>query len=507
MRPLLYREDSEEARVFPGRTGRTLRGEDIMSELAFVRECIEKRQFKLISANDAIHDFAELSYEEVRSMKVLTDLLREEGFAVETGLAQMPTCFTGRWGSGRPVVGILGEFDALDQLSQESGNPVRKPLEEGAPGHGCGHCSLGVGALAAAVAVKEYLRANDLPGTVIYFGCPAEEGAGAKQFMARDGMFDEVDFVYTWHPDSVNAVRNASTNAIMGANFSFYGRAAHAGANPWLGRSALDAAELMSVGCNYLREHIEDGERIHYAYANAGGGAPNVVPDHAKVKYEVRAPKVKQIKRLFERVVKVAEGAAHMTETTMEYEVTMAFSDMENNSVLAAIAGECLQEVGAPGWDDQDYALAKAFLESYDETSAGAIREQLKEEFGDERLEEILERPLHSGVCLFDPKHHVQEGGSTDVGDVTYTVPTCELRIACFCMGNVGHTWQTAGQPGSALAHKGLLTAGEAIALACIRTMQRPEEIEKAKRETLQRNGGRYECPLPDTVVPPVGRY
>ena len=480
---------------------------DNMNELAFIRECIKKRQDKLTAANDAIHDFAELSYEEVKSMQVLTDLLKEEGFTVETGLVDMPTCFTGRWGSGKPVMGILGEFDALDQLSQESGNPVRKPLKEGAPGHGCGHCSLGVGALAAAVAVKEYLQEEGLPGTVIYYGCPAEEGAGAKQFMARDGMFDGVDFVYTWHPDTVNAVRNSSSNAIMGANFSFYGRAAHAGANPWLGRSALDAAELMSVGCNYLREHIEDGERVHYAYANAGGGAPNVVPDHAKVKYEVRAPKVKQMKQLFERVVKVAEGAAHMTETRMEYEITMAFSDMENNSVLAKIASECLQEVGAPAWDEEDYALAKAFLESYDETSAQAIRENLRNEFGAEHLDEILEKPLHSGVCPYDPKHHTQEGGSTDVGDVTYTVPTCELRIASACMGNVGHTWQMAGQSGSRLAHKGLLTAGEAIALSCIRTMQRPEELEKAKKETLLRNGGKYSCPLPDTVKPPVGRY
>ena len=478
-----------------------------MSELTRIKESIEKRQFKWIAANDAIHDFAELSYEEVRSVRVLTDLLEEEGFEIAVSLAQMPTCFTGRWGSGKPVIGILGEFDALDKLSQESGNPVRKPLQEGAPGHGCGHCTLGVGSAAAAVAVKEYLETEGLAGTVIYFGCPAEEGAGAKQFMARAGMFDEVDFVYTWHPDYVNAVRNASTNAIMGANFEFFGRAAHAGANPWLGRSALDAAELMSVGCNYLREHIEDGERVHYAYSNAGGGAPNVVPDHAKVKYEVRAPRVKQLGQLFERVVDVARGAALMTGTRMEYEVTMAFSDMNNNSVLAGIASECLEEVGAPAWDANDYALAKAFLDSYDEVSAQTIRENLEEAFGWEQLESILEKPLHSGVLPYDPIHCVAEGGSTDVGDVTYTVPTCEFRIATACMGNVAHTWQMTGQAGSRLAHKGLMVAGEVIALACIRTLQRPDLIEKARRETLQRNGGSYHCPLPDTVMPPVGRY
>ena len=478
-----------------------------MTDLLFIRNAIEKRAAQLTAANDAIHDYAELSYEEYRSMKVLTDLLSQEGFAVSTGLAGMPTCFTGKWGSGKPVMGILGEFDALDKLSQEGGNPCRKPLVEGAPGHGCGHCTLGVGALAAAAALKDYLEANQLEGTVVYFGCPAEEGAGAKQFMARDGMFDEVDFIYTWHPDTENAVRNSAGTAIMGANFEFFGRTAHAGANPWVGRSALDAAELMSVGCNYLREHIEDGERIHYAYADAGGLAPNVVPDHVKVKYEVRAPRVRQMKQLFDRVVKVAQGAAMMTETQMTYEITMAFSDMRNNPVLAEIAGSCLQEVGAPEWDEEDYTLAKAFLDSYDGDTRRTILEKLEEEYGEDRLEEILEKPLHNEVLLFDPRHLVQEGGSTDVGDVTYVVPTCELRVASACMGNIGHTWQMAGQSGSRLAHKALKTAGAALALSCIRTMQRPDLIEKARRETLRRSEGQYRCPLPDSVAPPVGRY
>ena len=476
-------------------------------ELKLVRDIISSRAQTLIAANDAIHDFAELSYEEIRSMETLTGILQDEGFHVETGLAKMPTCFTGTWGKGRPVMGILGEFDALDKLSQESGNPERKPVKEGAPGHGCGHCALGTGALAAAIAVKEYLRIKNLEGTIIYFGCPAEEGAGAKQFMARAGMFDDVDFVYTWHPDTENAVRNSSSNAIMGANFAFSGKSAHAGATPWAGRSALDAAELMSVGCNYLREHIEDGERIHYAYADAGGTAPNVVQDYAKVKYEVRSPQVKKLTQLFDRVVKVAQGAALMTETTMRYEITMAFSDSRNNPVLARIASECMQEAGAPEWDEADYALAKAFLESYDDASKAGIREALIRDYGYENLEKILEKPLHAGVIPYDPSHMTQEGGSTDVGDVTYAAPTCELRIATACMGNIGHTWQMAGQAGSALAHKGLLRAGEAIALSCIRTMQRPDQIRLAREEMLRRNGGHYTCPLPDEVDPPVGRY
>ena len=478
-------------------------------DLLFLRSALDDRKEKLIRANDLIHDFAELSYEETQSMSVLTALLSEEGFFVETGLADMPTCFTGTWGTGKPVMGILGEFDALDKLSQKGGVCVRSPLEEGAPGHGCGHCTLGVGALAGAFALKDYLEKNALNGTVIYFGCPAEEGAGAKQFMARAGMFDDVDFVYTWHPDTVNAVPNSSTAAIMGANFEFFGNPAHAGANPWMGRSALDAAELMSVGCNYLREHMEDGQRVHYAYADAGGTAPNVVPDHAKVKYEVRAAGVHAMQRLFDRVVKVAKGAAMMTETRMEYEITMAFSDMHNNSVLAEIASECLLAAGAPKWEEDDYTLAKAYLDSYDEKTRTEIVSGLKKRFGEDMLPAILEKPLHTEVLVYDPDptHMTREGGSTDVGDVTYTVPACELRIASACMGNVGHTWQMAGQAGSVLAHKALLKAGEVIALCCVQTMQRPDAIEKARQETLRRNNGKYICPLPNEVKPPVGKY
>ena len=475
------------------------------SDLAFIREQVESRREKWIQANDAIYGFAELSYEEFQSMGVLVGLLEEEGFTVRTGLAGMPTCFVGSWGQGGVAIGLLGEFDALDKLSQEGGSPVRKPLKEGAPGHGCGHCALGVGSLAAAVAVKEYLQANHLPGRVIYYGCPAEEGAGAKQFMARAGLFDGLDYCYTWHPDTENAVRNSSCNAIMGANFSFFGKTAHAGGCPWLGRSALDAAELMSVGCNYLREHIEDGQRIHYAYADAGGTAPNVVPDYARVKYEVRSATVKQMKALFGRVVKVAQGAALMTETRMEFEVTMAFSDSCNNSVLAKVASACLEEVGAPAWEEADYALAKAFLDSYDSDNLSAIRAELEEKYGSEAAA-LWERPLHSGVIPYGSEPAHVEGGSTDVGDVTYTVPTCELRVATCALGTIGHTWQMAGQAGSVLGHKGLLTAAVAMALSCVRSMD-PELIARAKEETLRRNGGRYVCPLPDDVVPPVGRY
>jgi aminobenzoyl-glutamate utilization protein B len=480
-----------------------------MTDLEFIKQVVARKGEKFTALADEVWEYAELPYAEFRSAKALCAVLAEEGFAVEEGVAGMPTSFVGRW-EGTPggyTVGFLGEFDALDILSQRAGCPEKSPIREGAPGHGCGHNLLGAGALGAAVAVKDYLAANSLPGRVIYYGCAAEEGAGAKQFMARAGLFDCCDFIYTWHPATQNGVDASPCNAIMGANFEFKGLSAHAGGSPHLGRSALDAAELMSVGVNYLREHIIDGARVHYAYVDAGGVAPNVVQDHSLVKYEVRSPKVSQVKALFERVVKVARGAALMTETTMEYEVTMAFSDYQPNDALAAIADDCMREVGAPRWDEEDYRLAKEFLSSYNETTLEAIREDMAETYGPERVSELWERPLDSEIQPYVPGRKDVSGGSTDVGDVTYAVPCLNLHVATACIGNVGHTWQMTAQARSSIGHKGMLTAVKALALSALRTMEEPEAVERAKALVLARNGGRYQCPLPDDLEPPVGRY
>ena len=298
-------------------------------DLEFLTRVIDEKSAKILDANDKIWEYAELAFHETKSAALLKSILKEEGFALTEGDAGIPTCFTGTfsYGTGKPVMGILGEYDALSSLSQKAADPHKEPLKEGAPGHGCGHCALGTGALAAALAVREYLIANKKDGTIIYFGCPAEEGAGSKQFMARAGMFDDVDFVYSWHPATKNAVECNHSNAIMGANFYFKGVASHAGATPYLGRSALDAVELMNVGCNYLREHMIPEARIHYAYIDAGGTAPNVVQDHATIRYEVRSPWVYQVKELFERVKNVARGASIMTDTTFECELSMAFTE------------------------------------------------------------------------------------------------------------------------------------------------------------------------------------
>ena len=474
-----------------------------------VKDLVASQADAAVALAKEIWNYAELSYEEVRSAAALMEALKKEGFAIEEGIAGIPTAFTATFqsGSGKPVVGFLAEYDALAGLSQKAGCPVQEAIEPGGAGHGCGHNLLGAGCYAAAVALKDYLVKESKDGTVIFFGCPAEEGAGAKQFIARAGYFDNVDFAYTWHPETINEVGSKGSVAIMGANFTFNGVAAHAGAEPHLGRSALDAVELMNVGCNYLREHMIDAARIHYAYSDAGGSAPNVVQSCAVIKYEVRAPKVSQVQELFTRVVDVAKGAALMTGTKMQYEITMAFSDYTANRTLGAVVDQCFRELGAPDWTEEDYDLAAGFLRTYPRSTMAGIREKLGTYFAPEELDKALEKPLDSMVHPFNPKETGYNSGSTDVGDVGYATPTVMFHVATACLGNVGHSWQNTAFACSGIGMKGMLRAAEVMTLSAIRTMAQPELIRKAKEELIRKNGGKYRCPLPDYVTPPIGRY
>ena len=474
-----------------------------------VKDLVASQADAAVALAKEIWNYAELSYEEVRSAAALMEALKKEGFAIEEGIAGIPTAFTATFqsGSGKPVVGFLAEYDALAGLSQKAGCPVQEAVEPGGAGHGCGHNLLGAGCYAAAVALKDYLVKENKDGTVIFFGCPAEEGAGSKQFIARAGYFDNVDFAYTWHPETINEVGSKGSVAIMGANFTFTGVAAHAGAEPHLGRSALDAVELMNVGCNYLREHMIDAARIHYAYSDAGGSAPNVVQSYAVIKYEVRAPKVSQVQELFTRVVDVAKGAALMTGTKMQYEITMAFSDYTANRTLGAVVDQCFRELGAPDWTEEDYDLAAGFLRTYPRSTMAGIREKLGAYFAPEELDKALEKPLDSTVHPFYPKAAGYNSGSTDVGDVGYATPTVMFHVATACLGNVGHSWQNTAFACSDIGMKGMLRAAEVMTLSAIRTMEQPELIRKAKEELIRKNGGKYRCPLPDYVTPPIGRY
>lgn len=480
-----------------------------MAQLELIKELVAQQAETAKKLAADIWGYAELPYQELRSAALLCDALEREGFTIKSGIADIPTAFTATFqsGTGKPVMGLLAEYDALDGLSQQAGSPEKEPVEAGAPGHGCGHNLLGAGCYAAAVALKNYLQREGKDGTVMFFGCPAEEGAGSKQFIARAGYFDNVDFCYSWHPGTVNEVPSKGSVAIMGANFTFDGVSSHAGGAPHLGRSALDTAELMNVGVNYLREHMIDAARVHYAYSDAGGTAPNVVQDHAVIKYEVRAPKVAQMQELFTRVVDVAKGAALMVGTKMRYDITMAFSDYVPNRTLAVVMDEAFQEVGAPQWTEGEYALASEFLRTYSKATIKDIRESLSQDFADLDPDTVLSKPLDSVVHPYDPRQTAYESGSTDVGDVGYTVPTVTLTAATQCLGNVSHSWQNTAFSCSNIGMKGMLTAAEVLVLSCIKTMERPALIEKAKEELLKKNGGKYLCPLPDYVTPPIGRY
>jgi aminobenzoyl-glutamate utilization protein B len=481
-----------------------------MTQLDEIRGYVAANTAKTEEIARKVWEYAELPFEETKSAELFKKELVAEGFEIEDNLAGIPTAFLAKWsnGSGKPVFGLLAEYDALWGLSQKASVPHKDPVAEGAPGHGCGHNLLGAGCFSAALAVRDYMKAHDMDGTVIFFGCPAEEGAGSKQFIAREGYFDDVDFCYTWHPSTYNEVGNTGSVAIMGANFIFDGIASHAGGAPHLGRSALDAAELMNIGVQYLREHMIDQARVHYAYSNSGGTAPNVVQDHTVIKYEVRAPKVSQMKELFERVVHIAHGAAEMTETKMRYEITMAFSDYIANAALAECISDCLLEAGAPKWSEADYELAREVLATYNETTQTAIRSTLAQKFDTADVDALLEKPLHGGVFPYERvKNPIYMSGSTDVGDVACATPTVMLNTATQCLGNVGHSWQNTCFSGSEIGMKGMMLAAEVMALACVRTAADPELIAKAKAELVARNGGRYVCPLPDDVEPPVGRY
>lgn len=480
-----------------------------MSDKELISQIIEKNKDEALKLAKDIWDYAELAYNEYKSKDAIIELLKAKGFEIQEGIANIPTAFlaTYKVGSGKPNIGFLAEYDALDGLSQKAGEPIECKVEGKNAGHGCGHNLLGAGTVLAAIAVKEYLESQNENGTIMMFGTPAEEGAGSKQFIARAGYFDDVDFIYCWHPSSFNEVSGVGSAAIMGANFHFDGVASHAGSAPELGRSALDAVELMNVGCNYLREHMIDQARVHYAYSNAGGSQPNVVPAHATVKYEVRAPKVNQMQELFARVVDVAKGAALMTETKMEYEITMAFSDYVANKTLAPVLDKALQEYGAPAWDEDDYKLAKDFLHTYSKSTLLNIKDELKNKMHLENPNEILDKPLHSFVIPYNSLETNYQSDSTDVGDAGYVTPTVTLYIATACLGNMGHSWQNTAFSASKIGYKGMLRASEVLALACVRTAKMPELIEKAKQEVLEKNGGKYTCPLPSYTNPPIGSY
>ena len=466
-----------------------------------INEILESKRKYFTDIADYIWANPELAYREFKSAKALKDAMVECGFEVTENLAGIETAFKGQFGSGHPVIGFLGEFDALPSLSQEASCNVKKPVEEGGNGHGCGHCNLGAGSMAAATALKEYMEENNLPGTVVYFGCPAEESGCGKTFMAREGVFDDVDIALTWHPGSTNSVWGMSSLANIVVFFHFKGVTAHAAAVPHLGRSALDAAELMNVGVNFLREHVIPEARMHYAFTEVGGGAPNVVQDRATVLYYIRAPKTEQVMEIFPRVVKCAEGAAHMTETELTVEIKTALSDYIPNDVVSRAMSDAMLEIGPIEFSDEAKAFAKEMYKSLTEAD---LKSGIGSLAGNMPMEEAVKR-VHEAIIpdVFPYKRlNYAMPGSTDVGDVSYVVPTAQLSAATAIIGTPGHSWQQTAQSKSVLAHEGTNYAAKVMALTGVKFLENPELIVKAREELNAVTGGVYNCPIPKDVKP-----
>jgi aminobenzoyl-glutamate utilization protein B len=392
-----------------------------------VSNWVESQRDTFTKLSDEVWKFAELGYHETQSAQTLADSLEEMGFKVERGVAEIPTAFVGSFSNGAgPVIGFLGEFDALPSLSQEA-VPYKKSRVDNAPGHGCGHNLLGVGSLAAAAAVKEMLTRDEVRGTVRYYGCPAEEGGAGKAFMTKAGLFDDVDIVITWHPDAFNATMAVNFLANYRVIFKFHGKAAHAAADPFNGRSALDAVELMNVGINYLREHMIPDARVHYVIINGGGTAPNVVPAEAASLYSVRAPRTDQLNDLFERVKDIARGAALMTGTEMEFVVTSGMSNMLLIDTVNEVLQEKLEQVGAPKFSAEEKEFAWKISEYI---PAGSL-DTMASSYGlnAEALAELKKAVLHESILPMY-KNEIIQPGSTDVGDVSWAVPTGQITTA-----------------------------------------------------------------------------
>jgi aminobenzoyl-glutamate utilization protein B len=434
------------------------------------------------TASKAIHGYAETGLIEYKSSETLAIILEKGGFKVERGVAGMPTAFIASYGSGRPVVGILAEYDALPGLSQKPSSTKKESVVEGGAGHGCGHSLFGPASVEAAMAMKNVMEKNKIPGTVKLFGCPAEETLIGKIYMAKAGVFTELDACLNWHPSSVNKVDLGSNRAMNSFEVIFRGKTAHAAADPWDGRSALDAVELMDTGVNFLREHVKESVRIHYMIAD-GGKAPNIVPDYARVWYFVRDATRPGVEDVYARVLKCAEGAALMTGTTMEVKmISGAYNYLPNRAISEAVQKN-LQAVGAPQYTPEEQAFAKAIQKSLG----------------------IAEKGLKTAIePLEDTK--VVAGGSTDASDVSWIVPmNGELEIATSPEGSPGHSWAVASSSCSTVGFKGMNTAAKVLAASGIDILTDKSILEKAGKEFSEKTKGfTYKNAIPDGQKPPI---
>lgn len=440
---------------------------------------VDKQQADMIRISDQIWALAETAFEETQSAKLLADYAEAQGMRVQRNLAGMPTAFTAEYGSGRPIIGILGEFDALPGLSQKT-EPGKNPLKTGAAGHGCGHNLFGVGSLAAAIAAKELIAAGKLKGTIRFYGTPAEEKYFGKLYMARASMFNDLDVCLDWHPSDEISANVQSSQAAIDFIVEFYGQAAHAAADPWNGRSAVDGMEFFNIGVNYLREHVKPTVRLHYQIQN-GGEVVNVVPDYARVWTRVRDATADGMMAVYERVKKIADGAATMANVTYKITLVSGIYEVLVNRAGGAALQQNLELLGPINYTDTENTFAYGIQEATGKPKKG-INGAVKP------LKETKEYP---------------EGGSTDVGDVSWLVPEIRLGVTTAPEGTPWHSWAVVACGGMSIGHKGMTYAAKALGMTVTDLFEKPELVKNIQTEFKTRKGDKqYKAILPDGPPP-----
>ena len=435
-------------------------------------EAVDAREEALAALSKEIWGYAELGLKEVQSSKAIAAYLEKEGFKVQLGVGSIPTAICAEYGSGHPVIAYLGEYDALPQLDQKvaAHKEWQHPERPESPGHGCGHNNLGVGAVGAAIFLKEAIASGAAKGTVRFYGCPAEETLVGKVFMVRDGAFKDVDCAMTWHSHAYNGAWGACYTCMNSVKFHFHGKAAHAAGHPFDGRSALDAVELMNVAANYMREHVKPDVRLHYS--TIFNGAPNVVPDKCSVWYYIRAPKRKDVDEVYAWLCDCAKGAALMTQTSFDIEFLTGCSEVLPNDVLEQVMLAAYKDVGAPKFTPEDYAFAEKIAETYPEVLA-RDRKVMKEEYGVNGDDKFLCDVVFDKVI----ENRLVAPGSTDVGDVSHVVPTYQIYVAGQGIGCPGHSWQMTAYSGSHVGTASMLCAAKVLGLSGLRLLEQPELV------------------------------
>ena len=460
-------------------------------------EAVDAREEALAALSKEIWGYAELGLKEVQSSKAIAAYLEKEGFKVQLGVGSIPTAIRAEYGSGHPVIAYLGEYDALPQLDQKvaAHKEWQHPERPESPGHGCGHNNLGVGAVGAAIFLKEAIASGAAKGTVRFYGCPAEETLVGKVFMVRDGAFKDVDCAMTWHSHAYNGAWGACYTCMNSVKFHFHGKAAHAAGHPFDGRSALDAVELMNVAANYMREHVKPDVRLHYS--TIFNGAPNVVPDKCSVWYYIRAPKRKDVDEVYAWLCDCAKGAALMTQTSFDIEFLTGCSEVLPNDVLEQVMLAAYKDVGAPKFTPEDYAFAEKIAETYPEVLA-RDRKVMKEEYGVNGDDKFLCDVVFDKVI----ENRLVAPGSTDVGDVSHVVPTYQIYVAGQGIGCPGHSWQMTAYSGSHVGTASMLCAAKVLGLSGLRLLEQPELVKAAWDNFHQNQPEAYVSPLPEDLKP-----